>query len=101
MAAPIPLLPPVTMATLPSSDSGTQEDLDVGGWPRSELGKSGRGMIERKDLFQLTAAYPPLREQVEGELEVPVLLGEQPPDGGVAADHPAPWPNSLVPLHAH
>src|SRR3989442_9246879 len=100
IAAPIPLLPPVTMATLPSSDSGTQEDLDVGGWPRSELGKGGRAMIERKDLFQLTDAYPPLREQVEGALEVRVLVGEHPSDGVVAADHPAPWQNSLVTVHA-
>src|SRR2546422_4489206 len=88
------------MATLPSSDSGTQEDLDVGGWPRRELGKGGRAMIERKDLFQLTDAYPPLREQVEGALEVRVLVGEHPSDGVVAADHPAPWQNSLVTVHA-
>src|SRR3989475_4173503 len=100
IAAPIPLLPPVPMATLPSSDSGAEEDLDVGVWPRRELGKGAGARIERKALFQLTEASPPLREQVEGALEVRVLVGEHPSDGVVAADHLAPWQNSLVTVHA-
>src|SRR2546427_12279977 len=57
-------------------------------------------MLEWKDLFQLADACPPLREQVEGALEVRVLVGEHPSDGVVAADHPAPWQNSLVTVHA-
>src|SRR5579859_7730917 len=100
IAAPIPLPPPVTTATLPARDSSTQEDLDVVGGPSGQLGEGGRTAIQGQYVFQLTNSGSALSEQVERTREVGVLVAEDSADGVVAAHDSPPWEGSLVAVHA-
>src|ERR1700736_4164658 len=69
-AAPLPLPPPVTTATLPASDSGTQEDLYV---VRRTLGQGCKccwALLDGHHGLQVADAATPGRQPVERLFEV-------------------------------
>src|SRR5438309_9572188 len=99
-AAPMPLPPPVTTATLPASDSGTEEHLDVVNRPLGQRGKRRRAVLERHDITHGADARPPRAEPIERLPEVQVRVSEYTFDRVVAANDPVPWQRRLVLVQA-
>src|SRR5205807_2842810 len=96
IAWPMPLLPPVTTATLPARLSSAKENLDVLGRPLGQGGEGGGPAVQGEQRSQLTNAGTALGDPFPGLAEVSVGVPEDAPDGLVAPDHTLPGERGLV-----